>query len=80
MELPVHPGLLVGEDTDLLVHCVYAVLNVAHYIICEQLQVLMFKDLPVGPVKAVLQLLGSILLACGRSLGDDRMVRLAQMW
>lgn len=68
-----HPGLVVGEDTKLFVHCasICAVLNAAQYTICEQPQVLIFKDFPVSPVKAVLQLMRSILQSCGDSLVDD---------
>ncbi|XP_062300181.1 EF-hand calcium-binding domain-containing protein 6-like [Scomber scombrus] len=43
LDLPAHPGLLVGVDPDAFVHSdsVYAVFNVAEYTVCEHLQVLM---------------------------------------
>lgn len=53
-----HSGRLVGIDPDALIHSdsVHAVLCVALDSCCVVLQVLISKSIPVGSLKAVLQL------------------------
>ncbi len=94
LDLTGHPGLLTGIDPNLFVHCdnVCAVLTVKQDTVSEHLQVWMVKNVPAGPVKAVLQLLRSSIRPnlnsfCG---GDSSfpeggiyagiVARLAQVW
>lgn len=79
----------MGVDPDTFVHCdsVCGLLDVTQNTVSKHLQVWMFKYVPVGPVKAVLQLLSFYSLSGGsfpegsicRDQKQRHMVSLAQV-